>query len=266
MYMDTTEHRTVVLKFDQVSFSYPGVDVLTSTSFHVHEGEFIALVGPNGAGKSTILRLILGLETPMRGAISLFDRPVEETRNRIGYVPQYGKYDFSFPISVFEVVRMGRLGTWQSRYSSEDRDQVMAALRLMDIEHLEKRPFNALSGGQRRRVLVARALAGNPSLLLMDEPTANMDAQSERNFYDALERIKGRVTVLIVTHDTSYVSVLTDRVLCAGDKGCEGHIGKVVQHPLTIVEEGIGHMKKAKVLHEKELDHTCDALQEATDD
>ena len=115
--MNENEHRDIVLKFERVSFSYPGVDVLTSTSFHVHDGEFIALVGPNGAGKSTILRLILGLESPMEGTVSLFDRPVEETRHCIGYVPQYAKYDFSFPISVFEAVRMGRLGRWQSRYS-----------------------------------------------------------------------------------------------------------------------------------------------------
>ncbi len=248
----------VILRFEEVSFSYPGIDVLTDTSFHIHSGEFIALVGPNGAGKSTILRLILGLETPSNGTISLFDRPVSEMKHLIGYVPQHAKFDPSFPISVSETVRMGRLGTWQSRYGASDTQQAVHALEMMGIADLANRPFKALSGGQRQRVLVARALAGNPSILIMDEPTANMDAQSEKNFYEALEKIKGEVTILIVTHDTSYVSVLTDRVLCAGDKGCDGHITKVVQHPLTIEEEGIGHTKRAKVLHNSEVNHSCD--------
>ncbi len=255
-----TDRKNIILTFDGVTFSYPGVEVLSGTSFHLHEGEFVALVGPNGAGKSTILRLILGLERPEKGVVTLYGKQVEESRELIGYVPQYTKYDFSFPISVREVVRMGRIRKWQRAYGSEDREEVERALNLMDISNLAQRPFNALSGGQRRRVLVARALAGNPSLLLLDEPTANMDARSEKNFYQALERVKGDITILIVTHDTSYVSVLTDRVLCAGEESREGHIGKVVQHPLTIVDDGLGHQQRAKILHTEQIAHSCEHL------
>jgi len=247
----------IVLEFSHVSFSYPSMDVLSNTSFHIHEGEFVALLGPNGAGKSTILKLLLGLEEPDNGNIELFGTSVREGKALIGYVPQYANFDSAFPISVYEVVRMGCLTPWKFRYKKNDKEKIDQALTLMNVQHLSSRPYYALSGGQRRRVLVARALASQPAMLILDEPTANMDALSEKNFYEALSKIKGKTTIFIVTHDTTYVSSLTDRVLCVGEHPRNDHISDVVQHPLAI--EG-DEKPILKVLHESKIHHSCECI------
>jgi zinc transport system ATP-binding protein len=136
----------------------------------------------------------------------------------VGYVPQQAPVDRAFPITVRQVVRMGRLRPISRLYGDGDRAAVKEALEQAEIEDLAERPYGALSGGQRRRVLVARALAARPDLLILDEPTANMDAESEDRLFKSLGRLKGKTTILIVTHDTGFVSALTDRVLCMGNR------------------------------------------------
>jgi zinc transport system ATP-binding protein len=207
--------------------------VLDRASFHIHQGEFVALVGPNGSGKTTVLKLLLGLEKPQRGKIKIFGSPSSPALSgRIGYVPQQALTDRAFPISVEEVVRMGRLRPLSRKRGGEDRDAVREALDQSELTELAGRPYRALSGGQRRRVLVARALAARPDILILDEPTANMDAESEEGLYKTLGRLKGNTTILIVTHDTGFVSPLTGRVLCMGNRGGEGRAHSIVQHPL----------------------------------
>lgn len=221
-----TVKRSVAIRFESVSFSYPATPVLEAASFHVHAGEFAALVGPNGAGKTTALRLILGLVEPESGRVTVLGRSPEEARDAIGYVPQHASYDPAFPISVSEVVRMGCLRSSTRRYGPEDERAVERALSLADVEALAGRPYSALSGGQRRRVLVARALAAEPELLILDEPTANMDAESEGRLFETLGELKGRATILIVTHDTGFVTSLTDAVFCVGEGGSGGRVVK----------------------------------------
>jgi zinc transport system ATP-binding protein len=232
--------KRVCLRFEEVSFSYGPVKVLEQASFHIHQGEFVALVGPNGSGKTTVLKLILGLETPQRGRVAILagDRPLG--RDRVGYVPQQAPADRSFPISVREVVRMGRL---QGLGRAGDRVRGSAALEealaQAEIVHLADRPYGALSGGQRRRVLVARALAAKPELLILDEPTANMDSGSEERLFQTLGKLKGNATILIVTHDPEFVSPLVDRALCMG--GQEGGVwGSVVQHRIEAGDRAPG--------------------------
>jgi zinc transport system ATP-binding protein len=220
--------RKIALRFDGVSFSYGPLKVLENAGFHIHQGEFIALVGPNGSGKTTALRLILGLERPQSGVIELFGEAAALGRGRVGYVPQQPVFDRAFPISVRDVVRMGRLRPL-SRNGAGDKAAVRDALDQAEITDLAERPYAALSGGQRRRVLVARALAAQPELLILDEPTANMDAESEERLFISLGKLKGTTTILIVTHDTGFVSALTDRVLCMGNREGENRYG-VVQH------------------------------------
>jgi zinc transport system ATP-binding protein len=227
----------IAVRFDQVSFAYGPVHVLEDVSFHIHQGECAALVGPNGAGKTTILKLLLGLEKPDGGTISLFDRPLEDATTPIGYVPQNAGYDQAFPISVLEVVRMGRVHPLSRRWNSQDNDAVMAALGECDVADLSGRSYSALSGGQRRRVLVARALASRPQLLVLDEPTANMDTESEMRLFRTLGNLKGKTTIMIVTHDSSFVSSLTDVVLCVGERNGEGRPGEVVRHRTTPTNE-----------------------------
>jgi zinc transport system ATP-binding protein len=148
--------------------------------------------------------------------------------------------DRAFPITVEQVVRMGRLRRLSRRFTAEDREAVRGAMEQTEITDLAARPYSALSGGQRRRVLVARALASKPRILILDEPTANMDSGSEDRLYKTLGRLKGGTTILIVTHDTEFVSPLTDRVLCMAHN--------IVQHR---VENSGGD--EARVLHEEAI-------------
>ncbi|MGE0073940.1 MAG: metal ABC transporter ATP-binding protein [Sphaerochaetaceae bacterium] len=258
----TSHHpdKPFVLQFDHVQFSYGQVPVLEAASFHIHEGEFVALVGPNGAGKTTVLKLVLGLAQPNGGSITLFGSSPRIGRDRIGYVPQHADYDPTFPISVEEVVRMGRIRPFMRSYGSKDYEAVRKALQTMELSDLAKRPYHALSGGQRRRVLVARALSAAPDMLVLDEPTSNMDADSERRLFAALGALKGKTTVLIVTHDTGFVSSLTDRVLCVGDVG-PSKIGRtIVQHRIEPTKDAPAQLfggDALKVLHDSSLDDDC---------
>jgi zinc transport system ATP-binding protein len=238
----------IAVKFDAVSFSYKGgaadtAPVLEKVSFHIHQGEFVALAGPNGSGKTTVLKLILGLEQPTAGRIERFGISGENSekghrhgrwrgqwRGRLGYVPQQPPADQSFPILVRDVVRMGLLHPSKG-YAVTGKAAAAEAMQRAGIADLAERSYRALSGGQRRRVLVARALAAMPDMLILDEPTANMDAESETRLFETLGQLKARTTILIVTHDTDFVSVLTDRVLCLGDEACSR--GGVVQHRIS---------------------------------
>lgn len=246
----------IILDFNNVSFSYEATKVLDSASFHLHQGEFVALIGPNGAGKTTILRLLLGLSEPTKGSITLYNSHPKTGRANVGYVPQHASYDPSFPISVEEVVRMGRLKPFKRRYSQKDVEETKKVLKVMELSHLAKRPYSMLSGGQRRRVLVARALSANPKMLILDEPTTNMDVDSEKRLFDALGKLKGETTVLIVTHDTGFVTSLTDRVLCLGQKGPSKQGSKVVQHKVAPVKDVPGAIyggDAVKVLHDEHI-------------
>jgi zinc transport system ATP-binding protein len=234
-----------MLRFDAVSFSYDGMKVLEKASFHVHQGEFVALVGANGAGKTTLLKLLLGLEQPQTGGITLFGETggVRSAAyiDKIGYVPQHAAYDPAFPISVEGVVRMGRLRSLSRIFTAEDRAATEDALEQAGLTRLAKRAYNALSGGERRRVLVARALAAKPLLLILDEPTANMDVESEDRLFHTLGSLKGNATILIVTHDRDFVSSLVDRALCIEK-------GTVVQHELGAVDQA-----NLQVMHEESV-------------
>jgi zinc transport system ATP-binding protein len=237
-HLNHPKDRKISLRFDRVSFSYGSLKVLENASFHIHQGEFIALVGPNGSGKTTALKLLLGLERPQSGTIELFgaDAGTPGIRHRLGYVPQQTAYDPSFPITVWEAVKMGRLSPLSRKFGGGDRAAVEEALEQAEITDLANRPYAALSGGQRRRVLVARALAAKPEILILDEPTANMDSESEERLFNTLGKLKdgSNTTILIVTHDTGFVSALTDRVLCMGRReagaGYGGSEYGIVQH------------------------------------
>ena len=228
-----SEH-PIALSFSHVNFSYPSLPVLEDVSFHFHEGEFIALVGPNGAGKSTLLKLMLGLEEPQSGSIALLGQSVRKSRSLVGYVPQHTSYDPAFPISVQEVVQMGMVDAKQRIDKRLLKGASLNALAQVELESLGERAYRDLSGGQRRRVLVARALVSQPRMLILDEPTANLDKESEQRLYATLRKLKGETTILIVTHDMKVVSSLVDRVFCI-DAHRPGRVGRtVVQHTLEV--------------------------------
>ncbi len=257
---------SVVLDFNEVSFSYGDIRVLDRVSFHAHAGEFIALVGPNGSGKTTVIKLVLGLESPTSGSVTLLGEQPSSARRRIGYVPQHAQFDSTFPISVREVVRMGRLlpaaGRVRSgRARAAENDAIDAALERSGIADLAERPYPALSGGQRRRVLVARALASEPEFLILDEPTANMDIESETRLFETLGALKGSTTIMIVTHDTGFVSALTDVVLCVGERGADGSSCALARHatkPISGAPPVMFGGNAAQVLHDSDLADECE--------
>jgi zinc transport system ATP-binding protein len=247
---------SVALRFTDVSFSYESVHVLRNANFHIHEGEFIALVGANGAGKTTVLKLILGLEQPSSGSIQLYGSHLSEARHRIGFVPQYAAWDTAFPVSVKDVVKMGRLKPLSRHFTKADSLAVQQAMQLAQVEDLAKRSYSELSGGQRRRVLVARALASEPDLLILDEPTANMDTASEERLLSTLQELKGSTTIIMVTHDTGFVSALTDSVLCVGEHKVRDGISSIVRHGTAPGEHAPPELfggKALKVLHDSHL-------------
>lgn len=208
--------RKRVVQAKNVSFFYSSQPALERVTFDILEKEFFGIVGPNGGGKTTLLKLILGLLTPMKGEISVFGKNPKEARKMIGYVPQYARFDFDFPISVEEVVLTGRLG--HSRifgpYKAEDRASAYEAIQAVGITHLSGRRLGSLSGGERQRTLIARALVSDPSLLLLDEPTASVDIGAEENIYELLKKLNDRITIVLVSHDIGFVTRFVDKVAC----------------------------------------------------
>lgn len=206
---------TPVIQCDHLFFSYGELPILTDVSFTVQQLDAIALVGPNGGGKSTLLKLILGLLTPASGTIRVLGNTPHLARPKVGYMPQYLQYDPSFPVSVMDVVLMGRagsMGLW--RYSADDRRIARRIMAELAVDDLAERSFNSLSGGQRQRILIARALVCEPELLLLDEPTANVDPAAHLQFFEILKALTSQVTVLTVSHDLGFVSQVMDRVFC----------------------------------------------------
>lgn len=204
---------------EHVDFSYGRTRVLEDVTLSVSAGEFVALVGPNGSGKSTLLKTLLGSLTPERGTVRLFgEEPASfADRGRLGYVPQRPSLASEVPATVGEIVSAGRLSRrgWWRPLAAEDRRVLAHALESVGLSELAQRPINQLSGGQQQRAFIARAFASEPSLLVLDEPIAGVDAESQRRFRDALVHLISEhgSGVLLVSHELSAVAQDLDRVL-----------------------------------------------------
>ena len=205
-----------IIEIKNLNFRYEaGPPILENVNLTLCAGQSGCIVGPNGGGKSTLLKLLLGLLVPESGSIRIFGADPITARSRIGYMPQYHQLDAAFPVTALEVVLMGRMrSTLVGRYRAADRAAARDALAELGISALADQPFAELSGGQRQRVLIARALAGAPELLLLDEPTANIDPGAEQQFYSTLDGLRKRMTVLTVSHDLGFVNREVDVVIC----------------------------------------------------
>ena len=212
---DARATREAVVEMKDVSFAYGRYLVLESVNLRVRQGEFIGVIGPNGGGKTTLLKLILGLLKPTSGTVEVFGHSPEAARPRIGYMPQYARFDPDFPVSVLDVVLMGRVERVRfGGYRRADREAARRALSEVDLEGFDRRSFVALSGGQRQRVLIARALATEPELLALDEPTANLDRTQQNILTDLLIRLSKRLTILLISHEVGFVTTAIDTVIC----------------------------------------------------
>ena len=209
---------TPALRITDLEFSYPGAGepALQDLTLTVQPGERVALVGPNGAGKSTLIKLVTGLEPLTTGKIEIYGNRATSCHHRVALVPQRTTVDWHFPVTVEQVVMMGRfvhLG-WFRRPSPEDREAVQSAMETMKIAHLAERQVGELSGGQQQRVMLARTLAHQADLLLLDEPLNHVDVATQELIYHVLEALskKGRA-VLVSTHDLGMLTVHFSRAV-----------------------------------------------------
>ena len=208
---------SAVITVRDLGFRHPGArsDALREVSFSTAANEWVGLLGPNGGGKTTLLRLLLGQLEADTGRIEILGGPPSRTSRRVGYVPQHASIDSSVPASVLDVVLLGRLSasSWGPRYSAADREIAAEALEETGTVGLGDRAWRELSGGQQQRVLIARALASQAELLLLDEPTTGIDIHREKELLRLLELLNERLSILMVSHDMALVSHHMDRAI-----------------------------------------------------
>lgn len=204
-----------ILNVSHLTFRYNGRDALENITFQLHEGERIAIVGPNGAGKSTLIKVVAGVLQPTSGEVNIYGtRP--DRHVCIGYIPQRNQVDWHFPLSVADVVMMGRsakLGPFNFP-RKRDWEVVHHALETVELTNLAERQIGQLSGGQQQRMFIARALAQEAALMLMDEPLTGLDAPSQEGILNLLDRLKSeKATVMVATHDLDQAATHFDRIM-----------------------------------------------------
>lgn len=209
-----------LVRLEDVTVSFDGETILDKVDFSVMENDYIGIIGPNGSGKTTLLKVMLGLVQPDSGDVTILGESPEKGRRYIGYVPQFSEFDKVFPISVWEFVMMGRLprSSLARRFTSDDRKKAEEALKRVDLLGLKEKQLGVISGGEKQRAYIARALATDPRIMLLDEPTANIDIKMETGFYDLLADLRKEIAIVLVSHDISVISVKVDKIACLNRK------------------------------------------------
>ena len=249
---DFSKKQNMPLKIRNLSVDYGRFRVLDNISLNVEHGEFLGIIGPNGGGKSTLLKAALGLISVSGGDISLFGERPLRGRKLTGYVPQQSEFDRQFPVNVEEVVLTGRLkGRFLPfhRYSAEDRSYATELLRQVGILNLRNRQIGMLSGGEFQKMLIARALASSPRLLILDEPTASVDVSSRTQIYELLKELNQKMTIILVTHDLTAISSHVRSMACLNVKMHyhgepelnETVIGEMYGCPVDLIAHGVPH-------------------------
>jgi len=248
------------LRIEHVSFSYPDLPVLSDVSFDVASGDFLSILGPNGSGKSTLLRLLDRILLPQEGTIHLFERPLaaysrREIARTIAYVPQ--EMTWAFPFTVAEVVLMGR-SPYVGRFGFENAQDLELAdemMKLTDIDHLADKPITAISGGERQRVLIARALSQQPRVLLLDEPNAHLDLSHQLEIFQILreQNERHRLTIISVSHDLNLAASFSKRALllahsASSSQARSARVFAVGTPREVLTEENIQHVFLTRVL------------------
>jgi zinc transport system ATP-binding protein len=249
------------IELHNISFFYNNHPILTNVNLTVEEQDFLAIIGPNGSGKTTLLKIVLGLMNPAQGTVRVFGKTPQEASGLLGYVPQDTGFNKDFPISVQDVALMGRLGQRgrERRYTSEDRALARGVLEQVGMWEYRDRPIGKLSGGQRQRVLIARALTVEPKILLMDEPTASVDARFQTDLYGLLKQLNATITIVIVSHDMSVLSGYINSVACLNQTLYHHESGEITEEVLhaayqcpvdLIAHGGVPHRVLRKHGHE----------------
>ncbi len=242
---------SIVIDIKNLSFSYSKETILTDVNLTVNHGEFISIVGPNGGGKTALLKLMLGILKPDKGRILIFGQQPKKARLNIGYMPQHTNLDIKFPITVMEATLMGRIsGSLTGRYKKKDIQIAKDTLAKLNLQDFHNRSFGELSGGQRQRVLIARALCCKPQMLLLDEPTANIDPEVEESLFEILKELNKKMTIILVSHDIGFVSQVVKSVICVNRK--------VAVHPTSKLNGNIIKDIYGGDLRMVRHDHRCD--------
>lgn len=217
----SVDHTKNIIEVKNVSFAYQDENVLEDISLNVHQGDYLGIIGPNGSGKTTLLKIMLGLLTPSHGTVELFGQDIRSFRewSKIGYVPQKAThFDVTYPATVYEVVAMGRYGKrglfhW---LNAHDHHIIRESLKQVDMLDYKDRIIGDLSGGQQQRVLIARALATQPEVILLDEPTVGVDVQTQESFYTLLKKLNHEynLTLVLVSHDIQVVAAQATELAC----------------------------------------------------
>ncbi len=197
-----------LLQLCDIDFSFEKELVLENITLSINQGEFIGIIGPNGGGKTTLLKIILGFLKPLKGNISFL---IPETK--ISYVPQINVNDRAFPITLFEVVLMGLVKPY-GKYTQKDKEKALQTLENLELTEHKDKMFGELSGGLAQRTLFARALVKDPDLILLDEPTANIDQKAKLQIFEIIQKLKGIKTILMVTHELNVIIEKVDRIFC----------------------------------------------------
>lgn len=224
-----------LIYLSNVFFSYGGHTVLENVNLEVKSGDFVGMIGPNGSGKTTIIKLILGLIKPDSGEVRLFGLSPDkrESRSKVGFVPQKAtNFDNNFPATVKEVVGMGRIpkaGIF-NKLGKKDKMQIEKALSEVDMLKYHNRLISELSVGQQQRVFIARALAAEPELLILDEPTVGVDHEAQKKFYGILKKLNNEgITIILVSHDVGVVSSYVNKIVCVNQSAVLHDISKGFQ-------------------------------------
>lgn len=239
------------VNLSNIKVSIDGINILEEVNLSIPEKEFIGIIGPNGGGKTTLLKVLIGLIKPNSGTAKVFGKLPEESLGMIGYVPQFSSFDADYPVSVLDVVMMGRLKHKKlfGGFSNEDRSIVDESLELVNLTGYRKRQVGYLSGGEKQRVLIARALTTKPKLLLLDEPTASIDSKTGKSFYDLLKKLNKDITVILVSHDIGAISAYVNKIACLNKKlvyhNTKEISAEMLEHvyhcPADLIAHGVPH-------------------------
>lgn len=237
-----------LIEISGLNFSFGNHVVLNDINLTVKAEEFIGVIGPNAAGKTTLMKMLLGLLKPDSGQISVMGKSPAEVLNRIGYVAQKPEFNRNFPITVRDAVMFGRIGVTRGfgAYSREDIKVTDEILSILEINTFSNKQLNQLSGGQLQRVWIARALVSKPEILILDEPTANIDLKAEEDIFALLKHYNSHMTIIVVSHDIAFISSYVDRVACINQTlNChdvETIDGKTIEELYGIDVKMIHHM------------------------
>lgn len=240
---------TYAVELKDVSLKYNDQSVLDDVKLKIEDKDFMAIIGPNGGGKTTLLKIILGVMKPDYGEVMVYGQEPAHARKIIGYLPQNISFDHDFPINVFNTVLSGRYHGLFKGYNEEDNIAVMKALKDMNIFDLSNRQLGKLSGGQLQRVFIARAIVKEPKLLLMDEPMASIDPEMQNSFYNLLNKLKDKMTIVLVSHDVGMVSTNVDKIACLSRKlyyhgpvedSADG-LEEIYKCPIELITHGVPH-------------------------